>query len=69
MVPNPVQTTLSLFLSKAEPKQMIIYNASGQIVFKGDYQNSIDVSVWASGLYFIQVETNGIVLNAKFVKK
>jgi len=67
--PNPVQTTLSLFLSKAEPKQMIIYNASGQIVFKGDYQNSIDVSIWATGLYFIQVEANDTLLNAKFVKQ
>ena len=67
--PNPVQTTLSLFLSKAEPKQLIIYNASGQLVFKGEYQNSIDVSIWATGLYFVQVEANGTLLNAKFVKQ
>ncbi|WP_291114345.1 T9SS type A sorting domain-containing protein [Flavobacterium sp. UBA6135] len=57
------------FLSKAEPKQMRIYNASGQIVFKGAYQNSIDVSIWATGLYFVQVEANGTLLNAKFLKQ
>jgi trimeric autotransporter adhesin len=68
IAPNPVQNTLQLSLSSDQAQKTIIHNASGRKVFDGMYQEKVDVSTWAAGVYWIQVETNGTLLSKKFIK-
>jgi len=64
--PNPAQNTL--FIETQQPIETVkIYNLQGQLVTKVSTDN-IDVSSLASGLYFVQVESNGIIVTKKFIK-
>ena len=63
--PNPVNDQLQLQVAtNFEFKKAAIYNYSGQLVFQSN-NTKINVSDLASGVYFIEVETN----NGKGVKK
>lgn len=73
LYPNPVSETLNISKkSDIEIQSMEIYNALGQIVLaipNAKELNVIDVSNFASGTYFVKINSNKGSANTKFVKK
>lgn len=69
--PNPVTNELNISFNKANIENCIIeiQNCLGQIIFKADYSNKINVSDLPKGLYIIKVTEKNISLGSfKFVK-
>lgn len=68
--PNPVQNKFSVVLPDGQPFRSIrIYSSAGQL--KKEYlkrETFFDVSDLASGMYFLQLETNSEISVQKFVK-
>ncbi|MDN3723221.1 GEVED domain-containing protein [Aequorivita sp. SDUM287046] len=69
LYPNPAKQTLNVSLLDAEGKDFVIYNMVGQIVNKGIFTESIDVSALGSGVYMIEVNTENNKLMKRFVKE
>ena len=69
LYPNPTKNTLFIE-SQDLIETVIIYNPQGQFIKKEETSTSrIDVSNLASGLYFVQVESNGVIIIKKFIKE
>jgi len=67
--PNPVQTELFIDAIPIGSEYRII-NSVGAEVKKGAYEgNSIPVSDFGQGIYFIQIQTSERLYQAKFVKE
>ncbi len=69
LFPNPVnddQLNIQIFGVKPETYQ--IYNLMGQRVMSDHFNNTIDVSKLANGLYLIEISTDDQKLVGKFVK-
>lgn len=69
LYPNPVKTTLNIGLADVTGKDYVIYNVIGQIVGKGAFSESVDVSLLQSGVYMLEVGTDGEKLMKRFVKE
>ncbi len=67
--PNPVKTTLNISLLNVTGTDYLIYNTVGQVVGKGTFTESVDVSLLQSGIYFIQVNSEGNKLMKRFIKE
>lgn len=74
--PNPVNDVLNIALPNAsgfEKVSYTVYDLSGKIVVKGaeNISDAIEVSTTqlSKGVYFIEIETNGVKSTQKFVKK
>ena len=68
--PNPVEDELSIGFN-GDMVNYVIYNSTGSAVMNG-YSNGslrINVSGLSNGLYFIKVNSDGKVVNTRFVKK
>jgi len=69
--PNPTSNFLNI--KGLDAKSTVkIFNITGQRVFEGKaYSNifSIDCSKYSQGMYLMQVESQGKVVNTKFIKK
>ncbi|RMA65923.1 M4 family metallopeptidase [Ulvibacter antarcticus] len=64
--PNPVKgAVLNAELTGTTATDYIIFNMIGQVVAKGAFTNTIDVSLLQSGIYMIQVNAD----NEKFVER
>lgn len=66
--PNPVHEQLSV-MAPANTRIMI-YNASGMIVWNGTMENDqtiIPVSSWDKGFYFVRLSKNGINVVEKII--
>ena len=60
--PNPAKNTLTIdgnYISAT------IYDIFGKVVLATDYQKTIDVATFSSGIYFMHINTN----NSSAVKK
>lgn len=49
--PNPAQVSIHL---TQKLKSVVVFSASGNLVYKGSEVEKIDIQNWASGLYFVQ---------------
>lgn len=67
--PNPVKQTLNISLIDASGKDYMIFNTVGQIVAKGSFTETLDVSTLSSGVYILQINTDGGKLRKRFVKE
>lgn len=68
--PNPVtQGRLSINLEGFEATGVTIYNLLGQVVHKGDFEKTLDVSRLEEGVYIVQVETGTSKMIKRFIKK
>ncbi|MDY8135083.1 choice-of-anchor B family protein [Aquimarina sp. 2201CG5-10] len=68
--PNPVQgAILNVSMNHRDVSEYEIKNFVGQLVSKGTVTNTIDISTLNTGVYFLQVITNGEILSKRFVKK
>jgi hypothetical protein len=74
--PNPSNNVLNIDLSKFESQHfdLLIINQLGQEVYKSNYSHAnnietIDVSTWNSGIYFIKIQDeNQQIYRTKFMK-
>lgn len=71
LYPNPVtRGLLNVVISEAKPTKYSIYNSLGQLVQSGNYNSQLDVGNLQSGLYHIEVFTEGGAnLGAPFIKQ
>jgi hypothetical protein len=75
LFPNPADNSITLKLTNQPIKRVSIYDLQGRIVYWHELENSsnrsdIDVGIFNSGLYVVQVESiDGIVSSSKFIKK
>ncbi|WP_062620113.1 M4 family metallopeptidase [Aequorivita aquimaris] len=67
--PNPAKHTLNISLVEANGKDYVIYNIMGQVVGKGNYTESLDVSSLQSGVYMLEVNTDNNKLMKRFIKE
>ncbi len=67
--PNPAKHTLNISLVEANGKDYVIYNIMGQVVGKGLYTESLDVSSLQSGVYMLEVNTHNNKLMKRFIKE
>ena len=67
--PNPASDILNI-TQVSSSANYNIYNASGQLVSKGNiYNNKVNVSKLPKGIYFIEVQEKGQSSKVKFIKK
>ncbi|CAM3355035.1 M4 family metallopeptidase [Aequorivita lipolytica] len=69
LYPNPAKHTLNISLVDATGKDFAIYNLMGQVVGKGLFTETLDVSSLQSGVYMIEVNTETERLIKRFVKE
>ncbi len=68
--PNPVTSgELNVRVAGGKAQKLIIYNALGQIVRKGAFIEKVNVSNLDAGVYILEIEIEGKVLNKRFIKK
>jgi PKD repeat protein len=69
LYPNPVHDVLKLTIN-VPFKQIQVFNVRGELLFSTDTDCSeINVSDFAAGVYFVQIETKNEVLKTQFVKQ
>ena len=67
--PNPVKETLNVSLIGFEAQSFEIHNMLGQLVMKGSYSETIDVSDLDDGVYLIQLNIGEKTKVKRFIKK
>jgi Leucine-rich repeat (LRR) protein len=70
--PNPTTGQLSISLEEAKTGVLRVLNSLGQVVFEDTFEavKELDISLDVpSGLYFLQVESDGQVITKKVVKE
>lgn len=69
--PNPINETLHFSLLENEiVNEYEIYNLLGKKIISNKLiENQIDVSYLSKGVYLLKLQTNGGVLNSKFIKE
>ncbi len=68
--PNPTSDFITLnFPNKANNSQLEIFNTFGETILKTQNKNTIDVSDFANGIYFISVKTGNNWYSQKFIKQ
>jgi hypothetical protein len=69
LYPNPTKHTLNIVLLNAVGKDYIMYNVMGQVVGKGIFTDSLDVSSLQNGVYMLEVNTEESKMMKRFVKE
>ncbi|SRX52712.1 M1 family aminopeptidase [Aequorivita sp. CIP111184] len=70
LYPNPTSAAITLQKSEAlQINQVRIYNALGQLLYKENYSENIDVSRFSKGILFFQIETEQGIINKTIVKE
>ena len=68
--PNPVKgEVLHVDVAGFEAKNYAVYTMLGQLVDKGSFSNTINVSNLASGVYIIEISNGEQTFNKRFIKK
>jgi hypothetical protein len=65
--PNPVESTI--YLDHEAVQSYRIYDLSSRLVLRGQYEQHIDVSGLAQGIYILEIETGIEIRKGKFLKK
>jgi hypothetical protein len=71
--PNPANSmfTIAIPQNAATPEAYTIYNSLGQVVGNGKFasnQQSVDVSTYANGVYFVKINGEGSAKTLQFIK-
>jgi hypothetical protein len=70
MYPNPVsEGVINIQSNITSAATYKIYNTLGQVISKGNFSNSIDVSSLQSGMYLLEINTEKQNITKRFVKK
>ena len=71
LYPNPVNTSLTIKILDGDYDEIMIFSPTGQLVKKIDAsfnEMSIDVSEYASGVYFVRFVSGSFAFTKRFVK-
>ncbi|MFK7783151.1 M1 family aminopeptidase [Psychroserpens sp.] len=67
--PNPVSSSINILKPDAlDVNSITIYNALGQLLYRSEWKEKIEVSSFSDGLLFIQFQTNKGVFNKSLLK-
>ncbi|CAG5083839.1 T9SS type A sorting domain-containing protein [Parvicella tangerina] len=70
--PNPSSDQITIVLNKIGIEQVTIYNAMGQVITSipanNFFQEQLDISSWANGIYTIETLSNNELIRTQFVK-
>ena len=64
---DEAQQTLEFATNLEGSKQVSIYNSIGQEVYIDNFKSSINVAAFTSGMYYVTLKSNGIVLTKKVI--
>jgi hypothetical protein len=70
--PNPTNAMLNIDILEGTYDEIVIFSTSGKLLYKVENNSnnlSIDVSQYASGMYFIKFVSNGIAVTKRFIKE
>ena len=70
--PNPARNTLNINLSDLSANQINIFDATGRLVREMrivNNNNTIDISTFKRGLYYVQILTDEGIVTKKFIKQ
>ncbi len=68
--PNPVNRgVLNIDIQGEKATSISIYNLLGQMVYNGDFENTVNVSRLKEGVYILEVETETSKMIKRFIKK
>lgn len=68
--PNPVtRGALNINIQGVKATSITIYNLLGQSVYKGDFENTVNVSRLEEGIYILEVQTETSRMVKRFIKK
>jgi Secretion system C-terminal sorting domain len=69
LFPNPTKDKIAFNTTAFEPNRVVVYNNLGQIVMDKTYQiNELDVSSLPTGLYVLELTSDNLKVNKRFVK-
>jgi trimeric autotransporter adhesin len=69
LFPNPTKDKITFNTTAFEPNRVVVYNNLGQIVMDKTYQiNELDVSILPTGIYQLELSSDNLKLNKRFVK-
>jgi hypothetical protein len=72
LYPNPAKALLNIEILDGEFDEITVFSSLGNVVHKAETgvdKLSIDVSQFASGMYFIRFVSNGLAVTKRFVKE
>lgn len=70
LYPNPTSGVINVQKPEAlRVNQIRIYNALGQLLYNEDYFETVDVSKFAKGILFFQIETENGIINKTIVRE
>ena len=69
LYPNPTNHKLNIALQDAIGKDYVIYNVMGQVVGKGAFTETLDVSSLQNGVYMLEVNTEETKMMKRFIKE
>jgi hypothetical protein len=70
--PNPTNAMLNIDILEGTYDEIVVFSTSGKLLYKVENNSSnlrIDVSQYASGMYFIKFVSNGIAVTKRFIKE
>lgn len=72
LYPNPTTSILNIEISEGSFDEIMIFSTAGQLVKTikpSDDNLAIDVSEFASGMYFVRFVSNGLAVTKRFIKE
>ncbi len=70
LFPNPATSAVYIFgINNARNYETILYSSAGQLLFRSNNKNVIDISGFANGTYFIKVKQGSTIYHQTFIKK
>ncbi len=72
IIPNPATNQFTIENSQLRINSIHIYNVLGEEVLRleriANSQKAIDISTWKAGVYFVEVETEKVIVRKKVIK-
>ena len=70
LYPNPASNSINIQKPKSlQVNKVSIYNALGQLLYEAKYAEKIDISKFAKGVLFFQMETKDGMINKSIIKE
>jgi len=66
--PNPAKDILHFNTNISSAKSLVFYEASGRIIREQSFVDSIDISLFASGVYFVELISEEGTVRRRFVR-
>lgn len=70
--PNPVDQMLTIETGNGKFDEIIVFSATGQLIYQANEHTEllqVDVSQYASGMYFVRFVSEGLAFTKRFIKE